>query len=59
MVLSLRYILPHYEFLDYKKQLVRLIDKAVSNNNQLREAELLELMGAPQNWKQVTTYKKP
>ena len=58
VVLSFRYLLPNKEFLAYKKQLARLIDKAVNNNHQIPEAELLKIMGVPHNWKRITAYKK-
>ncbi len=56
--LAFRYLLPNKEFIEYKRHLGQLINKAVSTNHQITEAELLHLMGFPQNWKKVTAYRK-
>ena len=58
VLLAFRYLLPDKEFMEYKRLLSRLIHKAVTNNHQISESELLELMGFPQNWKKVTAYRK-
>lgn len=58
VALAFRYLLPHAEYLRYKGQLTRLIEQAVHGNGQLPEADLLELMGFPSNWKKVTSYRK-
>lgn len=58
VLLAFRYLLPDKEFMEYKRLLSRLIHKAVTNNHQISESELLKLMGFPQNWKKVTAYRK-
>ena len=58
VVVSFRYLLPGEEFLIFKKHLSKLIDRAVQNNSQVNEGELLRLMGMPSNWKRITAYKK-
>ena len=58
LLIAFRYLLPPSEFSEYKRHLVRLIDKAIKGNNQIPESKLLEIMGFPTNWKQITAYKK-
>lgn len=58
LVIALRYLLPAEEFLDFKRKLNRLIQKAVQENSQLSEAALLGLMGFPANWKKISSYQK-
>ena len=58
LVLSFRYLLPNKDFLTYKAQLAKLIDKADRENRQLAGTDLLRLMGFPENWKKITAYKK-
>ena len=58
LVIALRYLLPAEEFLDFKRKLNHLIQKAVQENSQLSEAALLGLMGFPANWKKVSSYHK-
>lgn len=58
LVIALRYLLPAEEFLDFKRKLNSLIQKAVQENSQLSEAALLRLMGFPANWKKISSYQK-
>lgn len=58
VVLAFRYLLPNSEFLDYKSQLSRLIEKAVIDNQQISRDGLINIMGFPENWKKVTSYRK-
>lgn len=58
VLLTFRYLLPHKEFLEYKRHFSRLIQKAVTDNHQVSEAELLTQMGFPQNWKKISAYRK-
>ena len=51
-------LLPNKDFLTYKAQLAKLIDKADRENRQLAGTDLLRLMGFPENWKKITAYKK-
>ena len=46
------------DFITYKNQLAKLIDKAVEQNEMISEASLLQMMGLPTNWKKITAYKK-
>lgn len=58
IVLAFRYMLPHTDFLEFKAKLARLIEKAIQQNNKISLPELLKIMGMPENWKKVTTFKK-
>ena len=58
VVLVFRYLLPSEEFLQYKRGIGRLIDQVVEKNKQISEAELLDRMGFPPNWKNITRYHK-
>ena len=58
VLVAFRYLLPDKDFIEYKRQISRLIQKAVTMNHQISELELLELMGFPRNWKQITAFRK-
>lgn len=58
VMLTFRYLLPNEEFLAYKGHLSQLLARAIKRNQQISEAELLEIMGLPSNWKRITAYKK-
>lgn len=58
LVIAFRYLLPDKEFYQYKHHLGRLIEKAVSENRQLSEQDLLQIMGFPPNWKTITRYQR-
>lgn len=57
IVISFRYLLPHDEFLLYKRQLARLMEKMISHSAVVTLPELLEAMGMPENWKHITKYE--
>lgn len=57
VVIAFRYLLPSEDFVLFKKDLVKLIDKYISNTSRITEEELLEMMGFPTNWKDITRYK--
>lgn len=58
VVLAFRYMLPHADFLVFKAQLSKLLDKATQQNGKIAMPELLQMMGMPANWKKITSYKK-
>lgn len=58
VVLAFRYLLPNADFLQYKSRLSKLIDNAVTSNQQISHDNLLSIMGFPQNWKKITLYRK-
>lgn len=57
IVITFRYLLNKAEFLTFKKELSKLIDKAVSESSTLNETRLITAMGFPSNWKKITTYQ--
>lgn len=58
VVIALRYMLPKADFLVFKKKLSTLIDKVIANNQQISKQTLLQIMGFPVNWKNITRYSK-
>lgn len=58
VVISMRYLLPGEDFLDFKKKLVALIETFRNCSSAIPEAELLKSMGFPQNWKHITAFRK-
>lgn len=58
IVLTFRYLLPHDEFLTYKRNLSKLLDGLCNNTRQILPSALLDMMGLPENWKDITKYKK-
>lgn len=58
VVIALRYLLPKDDFLILKQKLVRLIEEFKCNTTAIQEKELLSAMGFPENWKDITKYRK-
>lgn len=58
VVISLRYLLPREDFLQFKKELVLLIETFKKAHTAIKEDELLSEMGFPYNWKDITRYRK-
>lgn len=58
VVISFRYLLPREDFLQFKKELVGLIEVFKKAQTAIREEELLFEMGFPLNWKSITRYRK-
>jgi len=57
VTIAFRYLLPRNEFLDFKRQLMRLIEQCTKKSDILTEEMLLNAMGFPVNWKNITRYK--
>lgn len=57
LVIAFRYLLPKDDFLSFKSNLKRTIDKYCKKNSRLTKEELLSQMGMPSNWKNITRYK--
>lgn len=53
-VVGLRYLLPSDQFLPFKSQLARLIDEFARDCTAIEVDELLDLMGFPGNWADLT-----
>lgn len=58
VVISLRYLLPKEDFLQFKKALVTLIEMFEKADTVIGEGELLSAMGFPSNWKDITRYSR-
>ena len=58
VVLAFRYLLPHEDFLAFKRQLSKLLDNAAEQNNKIPMPDLFRMMGMPANWKKITAYQK-
>lgn len=55
VVIALRYLLDANDFKAFKNRLVRIINSYTANTVHIKESELLNHMGFPQNWKKITT----
>ncbi len=56
VVIAFRYLLSKEDFLKFKKKLTLEISKVNKNLVHITEDELLEHMGFPNNWKNITRY---
>ncbi|XBX03587.1 Abi family protein [Enterocloster clostridioformis] len=56
VVIAFRYLLPKEDFMDFKRKLTAEITKATKNLVHITETELLEHMGFPYNWKNISRY---
>ncbi len=57
VVIAFRYLLPKQDFLCFKRKLIKEINKVNKSVTHISEEELLEKMGFPKNWKDITKYK--
>ncbi|MEG2389173.1 MAG: hypothetical protein RSC90_11485 [Clostridia bacterium] len=53
----MRYLLPGDTFRVFKKEIMTLLARFTSGCGTLDEIQLLEEMGFPINWKDITRYK--
>ena len=58
LVIAFRYLLPNDDFKKFKKSLIRIIKHYLKTSSFLTENELNKMMGFPNNWKQITKFKK-
>lgn len=58
VIISLRYLLPHDEFITYKKNLTKLIENLFKQTQGISEVDLFKMMGFPSNWKNIARYHK-
>lgn len=56
VVIAFRYLIPDKDFRSFKSKLSRLIDKISNELTHIENHELLERMGFPPNWKDITRY---
>ncbi len=57
VVISLRYLLPNEQFLEYKKGLSKITNNYLKSSA-LSSDEILNAMGFPKNWNDITKYRK-
>lgn len=58
LVICFRYLLPNEDFLRFKAQLITTINHFHSASSALPECDLYRYMGFPENWKNISRYKK-
>lgn len=58
IVIAFRYLLPNEEFLAFKKSLNVTLKNYYKRSSALSPKILLEYMGFPENWNDITKYKK-
>ena len=56
VVIAFRYLLPGKDFLEFKRKLIKEIDRVNREVEHISEVELLNKMGFPENWKSITKY---
>ena len=54
--IAFRYLLPGKDFLEFKRKLIKEIDRVNREVEHISEVELLNKMGFPKNWKNITRY---
>lgn len=57
LVIAFRYMLSRKDFLQFKRNLKKLIDSYCRKSKHLTRSELLKQMGMPKNWETVTRYR--
>lgn len=58
VVIAFRYLLPKSDFQQFKVQMVRLLTHYEKKSGCLTINHLLEYMGFPQNWKDITKFRR-
>ena len=58
LAIAFRYLLPNYDFKKFKKNLIQIIRHYLKSSNVITEEELNKTMGFPNNWKDISKYKK-
>ncbi len=57
IIISFRYLLNKEEFLHFKKELTKLINRFEINTSSSQKQKLLSAMGFPKNWQNINRYK--
>lgn len=57
VVIAFRYLLPKREFSTFKRRLIREVKSVNEKVVHISEQELLDCMGFPMNWKDITKYR--
>lgn len=58
VVIALRYLIENNEFVEFKSKLANLINKVLKNCPHISTKQLFDKMGFPENWTDITQYKK-
>lgn len=56
VVIAFRFLLNHEEFIEFKRNLSQLISQLLKQSKFLTKETLLEAMGFPENWNNITRY---
>ena len=57
VIIAFRYFLSNQDFLLFKKDLINLIERYLKSSQRITNEQLLNMMGFPTNWKNITRYK--
>ena len=57
VVIAFRYLLPKDDFITFKRMLTKYIHSYHKKSSCLSEKQLLDIMGFPVNWSNITRYK--
>ena len=57
VVIALRYLLQKEDFIDFKRELCKSIDRFIHQTTHVTMTELLYTMGFPDNWKKISAYR--
>lgn len=57
-VIAMRYLLPGKWFLEFKKELIKVINGYLRKSTYFTEEQLWGFMGFPNNWKSITRFRK-
>lgn len=58
LVISFRYLLPDDDFKKFKQSLSRIFNHFFNKTTSLSEIEVYKMMGFPENWSKISTYRK-
>lgn len=58
LVIAFRYLLPNDDFKKFKKSLIQIVRHYLKSSQVITEEELNKMMGFPNNWKDISKYKK-
>lgn len=56
VVIAFKYLLPENDFIEFKRKLTKEINRANKEIKHITETELLDAMGFPENWMDITKY---
>lgn len=56
VVIAFKYLLPENDFIEFKRKLTKEINRANKEIKHITETDLLDAMGFPENWMDITKY---